>query len=129
MATIHAEAEAGGVLLLRFRGGLAMEADTDRFVSDIAQISKTIQSHHRGQLKQVKILVDMTDFQVGPDSRAFEALVNLAREDKDIVERTAIFGGTPQIQTIGQTVAYLADRDNIRFFSDKESAMRWLEGR
>lgn len=126
MATIHAQAEAGGVLLLRFKGGLVTDTDTDRFVADIAQVAKAIKEHHQGQLKQVRILIDMSEFEVSPDSRAFEALVNLAKEDKDVVSRTAIFGGTPRIQTIGQTVAYLADRENIRFFPDRESAMKWL---
>ncbi len=126
MATIHASAQHGGILLLTFDGKLNVADDTRQFVSDVDTVAEAIQNLHKSQGKRIKVLLDLSTFEAGPNAQAFDALVKLAQQDKEFVEKTAIFGGTSQLQMLGQTAAFLAGRDNIHFFVTKAKALEWL---
>ncbi len=127
MATIHASAHTGRILELIFNGTLADKKETEQFIVDVDTVAKTIQNLHRSEGKQIKVLIDLNTFEAGPNSMAFDALVELARQDRELVEKTAIFGGSSQLTMLGKTAAYLAGRHNIHFFSSKAESLEWLK--
>jgi len=53
-------------------------------------------------------------------------MVELARGDKELVEKTAVFGGSDKVRIIGETIVVLSSRTNIKFFETKPEALSWL---
>jgi hypothetical protein len=126
MQTIHVSTEPGGILLLTFNGEVKDAGDVAVLKSDIAIVSKTIQDLHKKSGKGIKILIDLSDFKADFMDEAVEALADLARQDQAFVQKTASFGGSLKIRTIGKTIVALAGRKNIMFFQDKSEALDWL---
>lgn len=126
METIHVSTEPGGVLLLTFKGEVNDTTDVKSFKSDIDIVSKKIKELHKSQGSGIKVMIDITDFVAEYVSDIADALVELAKEDKSLVEKTAVFGGSLKIRIMGETIAELAGRHNIKFFENKSSALAWL---
>ena len=77
-------------------------------------------------IRTIKILIDITDFTAGFISEAIDIMVDLAQEDRDLVEKTAVFGATLKLRAIGDAIITLSGRNNIKFFQTKAQALEWL---
>mgnify|MGYP001591577502 CR=1 FL=1 len=126
MGTIHVSTEHGGILLLTFTGEVADTADIASFKNDIATVAKSVKNLNLTQGNKIKVLIDITNFTATYVSEAVDALVELAREDKELVEKTAVFGGSTKVRVIGDTIIMLSGRKNIKFFENKTEAVEWL---
>ncbi len=126
MENIHVSHEKGGILLLTFKGEINNTSDISSLKNDIATVSKAIKDLHSSQGKGIKVLIDITKFTAEYVSDAIESLVELAKADKTLVYRTAVFGGTMKIRVLGEMVVALSGRNNIQFFEDKNTAVKWV---
>jgi hypothetical protein len=86
METLHASAESGGLLLLTFTGSIIDPADVKKLKGDIATVSKRIQDFHKSEGHSIKILIDITHLTAEYIEEGVDALVELARQDKTLVE-------------------------------------------
>ena len=127
METISVSNEVRGILSLTFRGEVKDMSDVGQLKVDIEKVSKAIKNLHDAQNKGVRVLIDIVGFSADYVSEGIDALITLARSDKDLVEKTAVFGGSTKIQVIGETIVALAGRRNIKFFETKAEAIIWLE--
>jgi hypothetical protein len=126
MENIHVSHEKGGILLLTFKGEINNSTDITSLKADIAVVSKSIKELHTTQGKGIKVLIDITSFTAEYVSDAIEALVELAKADKSLVYKTAVFGGSMKIRVLGEMIVALSERSNIQFFENKSNAVSWL---
>ena len=126
MEVIHVSAEPEGILALTFVGEVNGQTDLDLLKGNIDTVSKAIKDYHIAQGKRIKVIVNVTDFKAEYISEAANALAKLAKQDKELVEKTAVYGGSTKIILIGETIVALSGRTNIRFFESKEKAIKWL---
>ncbi len=126
MENIHVSHEDGGILLLTFKGEITNSTDITSLKADIYVVAKAITELHRSQGNGIKVLIDITSFTAEYVSEAIDALAELAKADKSLVYKTAVFGGTPEVRALGETIIALSGRSNIKFFEKKEEAINWL---
>jgi len=126
MENINVSSEKGGILLLTFVGEINDTTDINVLRSDVNTVSTAIKNLHKEQSKKIKVLIDIVSFKAQYVSEAVDVLVELARGDKELVEKTAVFGGSDKVRIIGETIVVLSGRTNIKFFETKPEALSWL---
>lgn len=76
---------------------------------------------------KIDILLDMTDFDGTYDVGAMDVMSEFAKQNRPFIRKTAGFGKEKLVAVLGDIVAALADRENIKFFGTKEDAVAWLQ--
>lgn len=117
--------ESEGKIVLKISGSLKKDC-LEALSAGIAQAKVLIQEQAKTCNNQVKILVDLSDFDGSYDTISMEHLAELARFDTSYVYRTACFGGPILTGMLVQFVATLAGRSNLKFFASKDRAEDWL---
>ena len=126
MENIQVSSEKEGILLLTFVGEINDTTDINVLRSDVNTVSTAIKNLHKEQSKKIKVLIDIVSFKAQYVSEAVDVLVELARGDKELVEKTAVFGVSDKVRIIGETIVVLPGRTNIKFFETKPEAIAWL---
>ncbi|HEY0220693.1 MAG TPA: STAS/SEC14 domain-containing protein, partial [Candidatus Paceibacterota bacterium] len=93
--------------------------------SDLKVVSEKINQVHKN-VGHVKTLIDISNLKTRIIGEAIEALIELAKRNKDLVDKTAVLGGSEKLKIVGETIAALSGRENIKFFDTKEQAIDWL---
>jgi len=126
MEYINTSIESDGALLITFSSEVTNKSDISLMRTEIASISKEVKKIYAKQGKNIKILIDITGFKAIYLTETVNALVEVAKEDKDLVERTAIFGGSLQVKIIADIIIELSGRKNMKIFKTKPEAVQWL---
>jgi hypothetical protein len=115
-----------GRVLLKISGTLKKES-LESLSTGIVQAKDIVQEQGKVCGNQVRILIDMTDFDGSYDTISMERLADLARFDTSYVHRTACYGGPILTSMLVEFVATLSGRTNLKFFQSKEDADEWLD--
>jgi hypothetical protein len=126
MATLHTSILPEKILFMKFDGNLGDDKEVEQFVSQVGQAAVEIKDFYTKSGKPIKILVDMTTFEAGPNSKTFESLVDLAKGDKGLVDKTAMYGGSTTLQAFIKALMYLSGRTNMKLLKSREEALEWL---
>lgn len=116
-----------GVLTLLLSGDLT-DARLEALQHGIAAAEERIRQLSQERAGTIRVMLDMTQFTGTYDVRAMEAMTRFARDNAPYIHRTAGFGGPTTGTFAGEIVTQLANRDNIKFFPDEQSALVWLMG-
>jgi hypothetical protein len=100
-------------------GGDAREEDVEPFFEIFQPLME--------ELAPVRVLVDGTYLRETTLRVRWEILKRL-RANKPFIERSAIFGLTPRLETLLWIVFGLSGRSNIRTFLWRHEAKAWLRG-
>jgi hypothetical protein len=93
----------------------------DELVAEADRVHKEARSHLTG--KRVKVLVDVRGVMMS--SEAVRALKESTRDDKAMIEKTAIVGITGVKRILADAIARFSGTDT-KYFDTKEEAMEWL---
>lgn len=115
-----------GKVLLTLRGSLSRDR-IDLLGEDVSAARRMIEAQYRQSGAQVRVLLELTNFDGIYVPEAIEWMSSLAKDDARYVEKTACFGGSSMVQLAGDVVLAFAMRDNIKFFNTQEEALEWLE--
>lgn len=112
-------------VLLKIVGDIKSE-NIDSFKKDLEEASKTMSDAYAELGHKVKVLLDVSNFSGTYNAEALTALVDFARKDEAIVEKTASFGGSDKVKMAGEAAVALSHRTNIQIFDTEEEAKAWL---
>ncbi len=114
-----------GFVLLKIVGNATSE-NIDIFKNDLEEASKIMSDAYTELGHKVKVLLDVSDFSGTYNAEALTALVDFARKDEAIVEKTASFGGSDKVKIAGEVAIALSHRTSIQIFDTEEDAKAWL---
>lgn len=127
MQFTHVSTEDGNILVITFTGELKDATDADLFKSDLEIVAKAVKDMHTATNGMIRVLIDVSGFAANYVREGVDALVDLAEQDENFVEKTAVFGGSFKVRAIGETIIVTSGRKNIKFFETKAEAMSWLD--
>lgn len=122
---LHTSIDSKDRITVKIIGALSRERLGDLRTA-IAASSDTIRKMYEASGKQVRVLLDMSEFDGTYDVEALELMTAFAQHNADCVERTAGFSSVDTAIMVGEAVSAMARRDNIRFFPTEEEALDWL---
>lgn len=98
--------------------GVQEEEDAFRFAEEMLKIMETTR-------EKAKILFDTSEVEHGSSLRARKALLGLTRKAK--FEKAAIYGLGTLIKVVATFIIRAAGKENVKFFSTEEEALKWLK--
>lgn len=89
------------------------------------EVHKVVKDRYENTYATVKVIIDINEVS-GYSPEAVTLLTNLLIEDKDLVYRSATFGGSEYILMAQDMLASLSGRTNFKSFNTKEEAIAWV---
>ena len=114
--------ESGNLVVLKFAGDLTKEALAE-LKQEILAGEVLIKQAWEQAGRKVRVLIDMSEFTGEYDGEGMQLMTEFARANKNVIAKTACFGGNAHSIIAGEMVAALADRDNIHFFRSRTEAL------
>jgi len=118
--------ESKGHVLLKVCGPMTKDR-LEPLKATIAAAEGIIKQDFTATGKKVKVLLDFTEFDGTYDVEAMELMVEFAKTNRAYVEKTAAFGPPSLGKMVGEVIAALADRENIKFFPTQEEALKSID--
>jgi hypothetical protein len=119
--------DASGVVLGKFSGDLSGERVERMRATTVLSIDLMHAAYAKAGNKPLRVLLDLTGFTGVYTVEAVKVLTDFAAANKEIVGKTAGFGGPDKVTAAGEMIAALASRENMQFFHTREEAMAWLD--
>src|SRR5689334_15856538 len=126
MAIMYTSLENNDIFLMNFTGEPFEDTESEVLKSDIPIVSKEIKKSYTNQGKKEKILIDISQFKAEYMTEATRAFTELAKEDEELVEITAIHGGEKTLKIFGEIVIAHAGEKDIQFVGTNAEWMAWL---
>lgn len=91
------------------------------------EVHNLIKDRYENTYTAVKVIIDIGAV-TGYAPEAVTILTNLLIEDKEMVHRSATYGGSDYILMAQDMLASLSGRSNFKSFKTKEEAVIWVNG-